>query len=368
MNYELWLTNDRGGRIDLLDEAESFSWNKVINDIGHCQVRLHGTYDLTQLQRDYRIEIWRSPSDTAKLKLENIFFIRRINPETTADGLDRITVFGVDPTELLKRRIVAYAAGSAQANKTDFIDDMMKDIVRENLGATAAAARDYTANGFTVQPDAGLGPNITKAFSRRNVLTILQDLSDAARVAGNEVYFMVVATSVTTFEFRTFINQPGQDRRHGTSVTPMLFGLDYGNLENPSLDEDYEEEVNFVYGGGQGEAAGRNIQTAQDNVRINQSTWNRREAFRDSRHEATNAGVLSEAQARLNEGRPRRKFQANLLSVENYRYGLDWNFGDRITTEYFKRQYDSLIRAVEISVDQDRKEIVRGRVEVEDVA
>lgn len=368
MNYELWLTNDRGDRIDLLDEAEGFSWNKVINDVGHCEVRLHGTYERIQLQPDFRIEIWRSPSDAARLKLENIFFIRRIITETMADGLDRITVFGVDPTELLKRRIVAYAAGSAQANKTDFIDDMMKDIVRENLGATAAAARDYTANGFTVQPDAGLGPSITKSFARRNVLNIIQDLSDAARVAGNEVYFMVVPTSVTTFEFRTFINQPGQDLRHGHSASPVIFGLDYGNLENPSLEEDYEEEFNFIYGGGQGEGAARVIQTAQDNNRINTSIWNRRETFRDARHEATGAGVTSEAQAMLTEGRPKLRFQANLLSVENSCYGLDWNFGDRVTTEYMKRQFDSLIRAVEISVDQNRKEIVSGRVEVGDVA
>ncbi len=204
--FELWLTTDTGARLDILDEAESFEWSRVINGIGRCRVTLTGDFDLSLLSPDNRIEIWREPSSGAKLRLEDIYFIRRIVPTTNQDGLQRITVRAMSPTELLLRRIIAFAAGSSQSAKTDNVDDMMKEIVRENLGASAGndgfgASRSFDATFFSVQADATLGPSITKNFSWRNVLIVLQDLSDVAREAGTELYFAVVPTSTTTFEF-----------------------------------------------------------------------------------------------------------------------------------------------------------------------
>jgi len=368
MNYALWLTNDRGDRIDLLDETLRFSWNRIVNGVGRCRVALKGDYPKTNLKRDYHIEIWRSPTEKSKLRLENIFFIRRVVADTLLNGLQVLEIFGVDPNELLARRIVAYAAGSAEANKTAEIDDMMKEIVDENLGASAGAGRDLTGIGFSIQADATLGPSITKAFSHRNVLAVLQDLSDAARIAGDEVYFQVVATSVNTFEFQTFVNQPGQDRRHPGGSQPIIFSIGLGNLQEPSLEEDYEDEINFVYAGGQGDGAARNIQTEQDDNQINQSIWNRREYFRDARHEATDAGVTAEAQAALAQGRPKRRFSGVLSSNMGARYGIDWDWRDRVTVEYQKEQFDGLIRTVEIAVDDEGKETLGGRIEVEDVA
>ena len=371
--YELWLTDDRGNRLDLLDEVESFSWTRVINDIGRCRIVLKGGFDRSLLARDNRIEVWRAPAPASDLRLENIFLIRRPIIATSSVGLQRQTIFAMSPTELLSRRIVAFATGSSESSKTDLVDDMMKEIVDENLGSSAGvddfgASRSFDASFFTIQADAGTGPSITKSFAWRNVLVVLQDLSDAAREAGTEVYFAVVPTSVTTFEFQTFIDQPGQDRRLPAGSGPILFSLGQGNIEVPVLEDDFEDEVNYVYGGGQGEAVARDIQEVRDLDRINASIWNRRESFRDSRHEATSAGVTDEAEIRLIEGRPKRRFSANLLSVEGARYGLDWDFGDRITVEYLKEQFNALIKVVSVSVDSNGLETVTGRLEVEDVA
>ena len=371
--HEIWLTTDTGARLDILDEAESFEWSRVINGIGRCRVTLTGDFDLSLLSPDNRIEIWREPSSGAKLRLEDIYFIRRIVPTTNQDGLQRITVRAMSPTELLLRRIIAFAAGSSQSAKTDNVDDMMKEIVRENLGASAGndafgASRSFDATFFSVQADATLGPSITKNFSWRNVLIVLQDLSDVAREAGTEIYFAIVPTSTTTFEFQTFANQPGQDRRFPDGNIPIVFSLDRGNIVDPVLEDDFEDEVDYVYGGGQGEGAARDIQEVRDLDRINKSTWNRREAFRDARHESTAAGTSDEAEARLTEGIPKRRFSCFLLSTENARYGKDWDFGDRVTVEYLKNQFDGLIRAVNVSVDQDGRETVEGRLEIEDVA
>ena len=365
IRHEVWLTDERGNRLILLDNIEMFQWTRIVNGIGRCTIILKDDLPEHMIDIDRRIEIRRAPEDK-EFNLENYYFIRRPERDTDQNNINRLTVYSLDPNELLKRRIVAYAAGSAQANKTDFIDDMMKEIVYENLGAGAIAARDMTGSGFTIAPDAGLGPSITKSFARRNVLTILQDLSDIARNEGTEVYFAVVPNGLD-FRFETYIGQPGLDRTYDTA-DPIIFSLEFGNLLMPTLEEDFEDEVNYVYGGGQGEGVGRTIVEVNDAVRINRSIWNRREAFRDARHEATAAGVEDEAQARLAEGRPKRRFAGILISTPTTRYGTDWNLGDRCGISYAGQQFDGLIRAISGSVNREGFERVEARVEVEDVA
>ena len=371
--HEIWLTNDRGVRLVLLDNVEQFNWNRVVNGIGRCSVVLPDGFDRGLIGIDYRIEIWRAAEEGLPLALENSFMIRRPHTETNTATTTKIDLNGVGGNDLLKRRVVAWVAGSAEARKTDFIDDMMKDIVRENLGALAGNdpdgnSRSFDAAFFSVDPDTGLGPSITKSFSWRNVLDVLQDLSEAAREAGDQVYFAVEPANVTDYIFKTYINQLGQDRRFPGGFNPITFSVEDGNIEFPSLDEDYDEELNYVYGAGQGEGAGRNIQTAFDLAAMNRSIWGRREGFRDSRQEDTDAGVTAEAQAKLSEGRPKRRFSAELTSIAGSRYGLDWGFGDRVTVTYADRQFDAMIWSVSISVDEDGLETVIGRVEVEDVA
>lgn len=370
--HEIWISRDDGTRLSIVDNVVSFRWNKVANGVGRCSIVLEEDFDRTLIAVDRKIEIWRAPIG-GELRLENAYLIRRIGTQTNIRPLTRIVLHGVDGNDLLRRRIIAFAAGSSESKKTDNIDDMMKAIVRENLGSLAGNdpdgnSRSFDASFFSVDPDFGLGPSITKSFAYRKVLLVLEDLSEAARIAGDQVYFAVVPHNVSEYLFRTYINQIGQDRRSPGGNDPITFSLRDGNIEIPDLEEDFDDEENYVFGGGQGEAAARNIQTAFDLARINRSIWGRREAFRDARHESTDAGVTAEAEARLSEGRPKRRFFTSLLSVQGSRYGLDWDFGDRVTVVYAEQQFDGLVWSVKGSVDDEGLETIEGRLEVEDVA
>jgi hypothetical protein len=359
--HEVWLTRDDSTRLSIIEDVVSFSWNRVVNGISRCSVVFQDSFDKSMLAEDRRLEIWRAPVDGI-LRLENVYFIRHVISQTSGIGKNQTTAYGVGPNELLMRRIVDSPAGSAEARKTDDIDDMMKAIVRENMGALADADRDYTANGFTVAADLSAGPSATKSFAYRNVLELLQSLSETARVAGDQVYFAVVPVSTSTFEFRTFLDQPGIDRT--TGINPITFSLDRGNLQSPFLEEDFGEEVNFVVAGGQGKGIERLIVTDQDDARINQSIWNRREAFRDARHQELSAGVTADAEARLAEGRPRKSFGADLLSIAGTRYGVDWDFGDRVIVQYMEEQFNGLVRVVDGKVDENGGEAIGAHVEV----
>ena len=370
--FEVWLTEDSGRRFQLLEGFISLSYTRVLNSIGRLTLVMPSDFDVSIAKIDRKIEVWRKPATGAQ-SLENAFFIRRPLTRTKVNGVTNFRLHAPDLTELLSRRIIAYTAGSSQAEKSGFADDMMKEIVEENLGASAIAARDLTDAGFTIAADVSLGPSLEKSFSRRNVLDVINDLSDAAREAGTEVYFDVVQSSPAigvdnaTLEFRTYIDQRGQDRRVGVGGEPIQIGLEFGNLEFPDFEEDYSEEVNFVYAGGQGEGEDRVIQTASDDPRINISIWNRREIFRDARHQQNPASVLDTAESRLIQGRPKQRFSGELISIPGSEYGKDWGFGDRITVIYEGRQMEAMIRAVSVSLDQTGDESIRGLLEVTNV-
>lgn len=361
--HELYLTMDDGTKLALLKDWLNLDYTRVINNVGVINLLLPGTFDRSILHADQRIEVWRAPEGGA-MKVRRIYFIRRITDSTDEGNLRSILVEGFDTNMLLILRIIAAAAGSADAAKTAAIDDMMKAIVRESSGTLAAAARQFNTSYFSVQADLTAGPSITKSFSWRNVHNVLLDLAEAARQAGTEVYFDIVPTTPTTFEFRTNTGQPGMDHTYPNGVSPVIFSLENGNLRNPKLIEDWSEELTYIYAAGQGEGAFRTTYAAEDTARSGRSIWGRREGFKDARNESTLAGVTNSANEMLASGEPRVLFGASLLDTPQARYGVDWDWGDRVTTEY-QGQRDGLVRADRVIVNSQGKEMIEARIEVD---
>jgi hypothetical protein len=329
--HQVWLANDAGTRIKLLKDLIELEYVRTVNEVGRCAVVLQGDFDTSLFDVDYRLGIWRKPeSGVYSLDTGIMALVRYWQFATDQDGLTTIKLIGVDLNDLLRRRIVAYYAGQSQTSVTNQADDMMKDIVRQNLGSGATdynsdTARDISSLNFSVQPDLTLGPSITKKFAWQNMLRILQDIAETSRSAGTELYFDVVPTSETTFEFQTFVTQRGTDRTWPSGTNPLIFGLEFGNLSQPTLEVDRLSEVNYVYGGGQGEEDLRDIRTVSDSTRLNASQWNRCEAFADARNCAKDSTACVDAAANdlLSAGRPRKRFSGTLLDTPATRYGVE---------------------------------------------
>ena len=66
-----------------------------------------------------------------------------------------------------------------------------------------------------------------------------------------------------TFEFRTFINQRGIDHS-SAAVDQVVFGPEFGNMTGASYTEDWTNESNFIYAGGQGEGYARIVSEFYD--------------------------------------------------------------------------------------------------------
>lgn len=356
-NYELWLCRDDGARLTMLEDTVNFAYNRVLHDVGSCEVVMPSTFPQSWLAVDRRIEIWRQPV-SGPLRLERSYFLRKWRDKTNASGVRTIALVGFDANYLLKGRTVAAQAASAQADMTDEADDMCKEIVRDSMGADADAARQWTTY-VSVRANAGAGPSLTKGFSRRNVLSVLKDLANAAEAAGTPIYWDLVEVGTGGWEFVTSTSQPGIDHSYPGGIIPVHLGIEHGNLYEPSLEHDYSEEVTYAYAGGQGEEAARVIQTAEDTARSGRSLFGRREGFADARNEDTTAGVLAEARRMLNESRPRLRFTATILDTTGCRYGVHWRFGDKLTAYYAGQSFQCIVRAVNVSVDSRGAEGMR---------
>src|SRR6266540_3345424 len=247
---------------------------------------------------DSRIEVWRADgSGPARLDMETVWFVR-VPPKLVygPKGEQLIEVRAVNGLYLLAGRIVAYAAGSAQALKIGPADNVMKAVVRENLGSLAVAERNLSA-WLTVDSDVGAGSNVYRTFPRANVLRVLQSLSRASAQGGNQVFFDVVPEN-GGLVFRTFLGQRGADHRH-TAADPVTLSPEFGTLQNVEKAEDHRDEFTVIYTAGQGSGDERMLVTLTDADRANASPLNRREQFVDARYIPTEQGLSTEADAAL---------------------------------------------------------------------
>lgn len=367
-SYEIWLTTDEGVRIAQLTTNTSFVASRVVNGVGWFSLKMPLSFDINQIRPDRMVQVWRQPTGGAS-SLWRPYFLRKWI-FSTEESREVVTLEGPDINDLLRRRIVAAYSGSAQATKTDFADDMMKEVVAQSIAdgvAPIPTAGTRVWSNLSIQADASVGPTITKSFPFDKLLTgsgngVLAVLAQAAREAGTEVFFDVVPDVVTgssiTFQFQTTINQPGQD------VTDrVVFDQQRGNMRNPVLEYDYSEEENYIYAAGQGEGSARDVQQVYDTTRYNASIWNRCEGFADARNQTASDGVREAGRATLEEGRPRINFSATPVDTAGTRFGIDWDFGYKVRARYKNVELDTIIRAVTLSVDGNGRETIQAMLE-----
>lgn len=354
--YEIWLSRDTGARLALLDTIQKFDYAIVTHDIGACVLVLDGSFDTSLLVVDNRIEVWRAP-EGGSLLLERVYMIRQRQRKTDSSGKTSIIVTALDGNYLLDGRIVAYPSGSSQAMMSGPADDLCKAIVYDALGADAVVARRIATTYFSVYPALAAGPSLVKSFPWRNVLTTLQEIAQAADEAGTPVYWDVVPINHVKWEFQTRTGQPGQDHSYPSGSNPVLLGLEYGNLAEPALDEDYTKEATIAY---------VNTRYAEDTARSGRSIFGRREVYADARSATTALGEDAIANARLREGRPRRRFTAKIVDSVGTRYGVHWRQGDKVSAFYEHQQFNCIVSAIHVKVDGDGKETIEARVDVQE--
>ena len=359
MRYEIDWYTDAGVKLGVIQAFTSLEYVRTENTIGSMMLTIP-----RQLMRyeDFAVgqlfEIWREKHGSLELQNDTAYFLQDWQFYTDREGREYIQLFATDANWLLDTAIVWAYAGSAQAEKTGKPDDMMKAIVREQLGDLAIVER----RKLTVQNNVGAGgASITKAFAYRNVLTVLQELADVANENGVYLVFDVVRTAPASFEFRTYAGQRGTDHSR-TSGDPRLVGKQYGNLAEASFGTFHSDERNWILVGGKGEESDRMLQEIYNGSRAFASKWNRREYFKDSRDEDTVGGLASDGIAVMNEFKPKQILTGRLLDTTGMQFGVHYQFGDIVTAQAFGYNVDCHVSSVRVKVDQDDGEQIDVRL------
>ena len=366
-DYTLYieLQDPYGTKLAQFDKFLGLDLVRAVDGIGTLVLDLDPDTNRDLFRLDGRLGVWRRPADgPLELLTETVFLVRKVRRERLASGERVLRITAPSATDLLRRRIVAYAAGSAEADQTDYADDMMKEIVAHNLGGNSTDSDRDWSTLLDIEPQLGLGPSVSKAFSRRNVLAVLQELADDAAQAGTPVHFDIVSPAMSGLEFRTYVNQRGVNRSL-SGGNPLVLSEEAGTLVRPSLEEDYTEEATYVYAGGQGEGAERDVQEASDSIRIGASPFGRIEVWRDARNVATSTAVLAEATAILRASRPRRVFTAKIADTPGVRYGVHWHWGDRLAAAYGGESLECTVGAIRVTV-ADGKETITAALREEE--
>jgi hypothetical protein len=129
---------------------------------------------------------------------------------------------------------------------------MMKEIIDENLGSAATVAARDISTYLQIQPDFTLAPSITKAYSWRRLLPLLQELANISLEKGTWLAFDIVKINDTLSEFQTFVNQRGVDLTDSVTVSQKS-----DTLTNAKLIYDYSNEITEVTAAGRGEGIDR---------------------------------------------------------------------------------------------------------------
>ncbi len=366
--YTVWLSSPAGEHVAVLDNFVSLEYTRRVNDTGYRQalfgmvsypltlVLPHSDWLLRLLQRDYRLEVWRSIGDgLLTLDTETVWFICRVIRRVLSTG-ERVIEVNAEPAiALLARRIVAYAANSDEAVKAGYADDVMKEIVAENFGSGAGAGRDVSA-WLTVDADHSMGAAVVRSFPRRIVLNVLKDLAAASAEAGTPVFFDVVAPRPSkALEFRTYAWVRGTDHSYGnsTGATVALLSTETGTLTRVTRGTDWHDEVTHVYVAGQGAEVARQVVVVGDDARAAQVPFGRREVLQDARHLLMEVSLEDEGLQVLRQRQPESLFDAAIASRNPWSmYGLHWGFGDRVSVEADGEIVTCLVAAVSVSVDR----------------
>lgn len=321
-------------------------------------------YDL--LVEDAWLEIWRGVNEYPKSILaDTVFLLQEFKLFYSGDA-EKFKIDASSGSVLAEWPIVAYDAASAEADKTDFADDMILEIARENMGADAAD-RDMSSL-LTIPSNQSLGASISKAFSRRELARVFTDLCNASAQNGQRLYWDVVLDNPGNFNTRKLRLIVVPDQRGAykgfDTVNPLVFSTKKGNLRGAELTKSYRGVVNYAHGLGNGLEENRKVYPASDTNRIASSPWGRIKEGTIQVDSEDESVITNEAEGLLREKRPRWVFTAEIVQTPDRLFGVHWNHGDVVGIEEFGLRFEAMISPVSIGY-RAGKEIIRASIRAE---
>lgn len=364
--YQIVVMTPLGEQVALFNEYSGMSYSLKLNDVGHAQFNL--PIDRREMhkvfQTDSIIEIQRSvPSKGIGWYPDYLGFHRTPQRQITEAGNEFFTSYSRSLNDLLRRCWIPYPAGSfTPRGENGFVkklgpaDDIMKAIVRENVGPNVAESlrlityANMDMPNFDVAPDMGQAPEWGGSFAYQNVLKTLQEIGIA-----RSVDFAVVRTQRTPVQFSFVTGYPmfGADR---TGTDAVIFSREFGNVKNISYTQSATDEVTAALVLGKGLEDDRSY-TAGLGTRISASPYNRCELIKDARNQ-DDEDLTAEVEDILRLSAANESFVFQALQESQFIYGRDYFLGDRVIVRYDDITRTKRLVAVNVKVDDNGEEQV----------
>lgn len=378
--YEIWLCDDAGRRMHQFEKVDNFSYSRTTQGFGTLQMAVPFDDYVNKVpalfRPDWRLDVWRSPLKGVQARREGSFLLGRMQPyQRSSDNVRIMELYARSPLEILRRQ-----CWETDADQTNEIDDMMKNIVRTMFTGTASATSTapYTVNGstytytgeFVVDEDSSDGPSITDRFYLRTILDVLTDLRkksftlNGISSTNKKIYFDVVEDDSLVqngfgYRFRTFPGLRGHDRTDG-----IIFSPENGNLIDPVYFEDYQDQITGVYLYNQGVLIA-SVQSDDQYL----SRWHFIKQDKTT-SQLTTAAALSDAYADLKQGAAKKVMNATFLSSPGgpnqprSLYGLDWDLGDLLPVKFAGKAMNVEVAIIYVSVNDQGVEKITAKSQV----
>ncbi len=365
--YQINLKDQAGAKVAVITDWRTLEYTTTVNGVAGLKLVIDGDLPLVDsFVLDGQLEVEREDTAATPALARYIDFegFNRLSQRVTDEsGLSTYLNGAVGYLHLLTRRVVYYRQDSPQENKTGVGETVMKEYVDENAGPGATAPPRIAAGVFTdltIEADAARGSAWQGARSFRNLMETLQGIANATNID-----FGIVGTGPATFEFqarpiwgvdRTVIGLVPATGLNGAGNAPVIFSLDYDNMQSPDYSLNRIGEANAIIVLGQGAEANR-VVDERASTAVTDSPWNRVESVHNANEESATAGLDAAGDAILEKLQAKESFTFQVMQIPGLLYGRDYFLGDQVTARYQNIERNKQIEAVTVSVAEGREDI-----------
>lgn len=354
-SYAVWLKDLTGARyavFDVFREVQArVDHSAATGGGGTHLVSLPYVRDVDRekvdaLAQNHRIEVWRKlGSSPWYLLYEGLHLRRRFNQDES--GNLWFASVGRNYGYLLRRRRIVPPTGDSHYVCLGPACDVMRELVRYQMGSLAAAARQM--ENFTVEADDGLGALVYARFRYDRLDEALKKIADMSQEAGTRIWYDIVSEpeGSVNLVFQAGVQPRGTDRR-----THLTYSPESGNMYEAELVEDYLDEINVVLVGGSGADDDRAI------VPVGTATGLARcEGWLDGRAEEGTAEWTALGNQELAKKQVKTQLSFKGGNTPACVFDVDWMVGDWALAKLLTTVQDVVIDSVLVTLSQEGETI-----------
>jgi hypothetical protein len=238
-------------------------------------------------------------------------------------GAQVVTASGFEAKIIFSYRIILPQSGSAVYTLSDKAESAMKQLVKDQCGATADADRRFSF--LTIATDQTRGSNYF--FTIRYNATVLDKLQEISQASGVG-YFLYLdeANKKLVFEVGEGVNRTAVQSVNSRAI----FSTDFDTIQNSQVMSSDDQYKNYAFIAGQGLGVDRNVREVYSTT-AEPTDLDRKEIFIDARDVSADASLDARAAQRLGELNIQTSVMGSPLSFSPLQYRTDYDIGDTVT-------------------------------------